>query len=85
MTWMVSPSARCNSSPRPSKICCGVQVAGDSGWRRTKASNCEDNFAPRSTAAMEALTRRCTLALPASCRANKCRLPAITCSRLLKS
>ncbi len=50
-----------------------------------KASNWLASLAPRSTPAEACATRRSARASPAISRRKSCRLPEITCSRLLKS
>ena len=38
----------------PLRVWSGLTATGCSGWRRAKASSCEDSLAPRSTAALHA-------------------------------
>jgi chemotaxis family two-component system sensor kinase Cph1 len=56
-----------------------------SGWRRAKASRCDDSLAPRSTPASAMSMRVRALSLTPPSSLISCRLPPMICSTLLKS
>ncbi|MNX89278.1 hypothetical protein D3C86_1212850 [compost metagenome] len=84
-TSIASPSERRSRSSMPVTKREILMTRGSSAWRRPKASSWLASFAPRWTPASAFSSRLSARSLPITSLESNCRLPAITCRRLLKS